>query len=401
MIRFELKKIFKSKLNLIAMALGVVLILVIFISQHFGSDSIYCEETDSYLYRKEALLYSRDKAKAQGDVLSEEMIESYLKKVQDYEGDLNSDEAYTDFIRKDGALFYYLYYSYEAMQPKYDFNSLKKIDLSKGAGFYNRRLEKISDYLNMDFSFGNYSEAEKNFWMDKAQKVTTPFPWASKVTAERYFENVSVGFYFIVIITICISPMFSKENDTGAAQLLLTTKYGKTKLVEAKIIASLIFSVGYIFACTLFAFLLEASMEGFYGLDLPVQLLGNAIPYNMKMWQICLLTLFLIIVMAICTVSIMLLTSACTKSSIGTMSFTVLFLFVPAFIPYSKESRVFNHILDLTFIRTVNLKEAMQRFSDFAFGPIILDQITMCIIVWLIIAVVCLIPVRSKWGRMR
>lgn len=395
MIRFELVKIFKSKLNIIAMLLGLVLILVVFIGQNFGSDSIYCEETNSYLKGMAGLEYSKEKAALQGEFLTEEMVTDYLKKVQGYEGNLNSDEAYTDLIRKDGALFYYLYYSYADINPKYDFNELKELDLSNGAGFYKRRLEKIADYLNMDFSFGNYSENEKEFWMSKAKHVTTPFAWASKVSATRFYDLNSMGFYFIFIVIVCIAPMFSKESDTGAVQLLLTTKRGKTGLVNAKIIASMIFAVGYILFCQLLSVILQATVSGFDGMKLPVQLFGNVIPYEMKIWQLCLLSLCVILVIAITIVAIMLLLSALTKNSIGTMSVALLLMVVPAFIPYSKESRLLNRFVDLTFVKMANLKEIMERFVSYRLGSVILDQITMCVIVWMLIAVICLIPVRK------
>lgn len=394
MIRYELKKIFNSKLNIIAMLLGIVLVIVVFISRNFGDSSIYCEESDSYLKGKAGIEYSREKAAKQGTVLTEEMVLNYLKKAQSYEGDLNSDDAYVDLIRKDGPLFYYLFYSYSDITPTYDFNLLKRIDFSKGAGFYQRRIDKINDYLNMDFSFGNYSEKEKEFWRSKANKVKTPFAWESRVTPNMYYDLVSISFYYIFIIVVCLSPIFSKESDTGASQLLLSTKYGKNGLVKAKIIAAMIFGIGYILFLVIFSCLLEAAVSGFQGMTLPVQLMENAIPYALNMWQLCILSAVIVIIIAITIISIILLVSAFTKSSIGTMCIATLLMVVPAFIPYSKESRLFNHILDLTFIRLGNIKEVMIRFVDYTFGPVVIDQITMCFIVWLVLSVICLIPTR-------
>lgn len=36
----------------------------------------------------------------------------------------------------------------------------------------------------------------------------------------------------------------------------------------------------------------------------------------------------------------------------------------------------------------------MLRFISFEIGPFVLDQISMCIIVWLLIAIICLLPIR-------
>ena len=395
MVSFELKKIFKSKVNLVAMALGIVLVLVVFVSQNILGLSEYCVETDSYLTGKAALEYSRKLAASQGEQLTENMIVNYLRKVQAYEGDLNSDECYVDFIRKDGYLFYYMYYSYADINPTNDFEELRDIDLSKGSGFYERRIEKIRDYLNMDFSFGNYSEAEKAYWIEKAEQVETPFPWASKITATRYFDNIAIAFYLLFIVIVCISPMFSKESDTGAVQLLLTTKYGKTKLVKAKIAASMIFSLAYISLCMVLSVGLQAAYSGFQGMDLPIQIMNNALPYSMNIGQFCLLAVCINLVIAVSITAVMMLFSAFTKSSMGTMCFAMLLMVVPAFLKYSKYNGFYNHLIELSFVRLAGLKDAMLRFISFEIGPFVLDQISMCIIVWLLIAIICLLPTRK------
>ncbi|MGN0426032.1 MAG: ABC transporter permease [Acetatifactor sp.] len=393
MIRFELKKIFKSRMNQVAMTLGIVLLLVVYFSQNFGGDSIYCETTDSYLTGSEAVRYSREKAASQGETLTEAMVDTYLRKLQAYPGNLDSDEAYLELYRKDAALLYYLIYSYCEV-GEIDFNRIKELDLSEGPGFYQWRMDKIDRYLSRSSLYGPVSDCEKEFWLEKAAKVSTPFAWGSRAPATRINELVTIAFYLLAVIIVCISPMFSKECDTGAAHLLLTTKYGKTGLIRAKAVAAYVFTVSYLLGCTLLSVLVQGMTSGFAELSLPIQLWNNAIPYGMNMGQVCLLQTLMILCIGAALVAIMLFTSALTKSTIGTMSLALLLLIVPVFLPYSKDNGLFNRLLELCFVQLANVKELMGKFVSYRIGSLVFDQLTMGMLVWGIVAAVLLIPLR-------
>jgi hypothetical protein len=43
---------------------------------------------------------------------------------------------------------------------------------------------------------------------------------------------IGVAYYFIFVIAVCISPVFASEYESGAAALLLTTKYWKIDIVD-------------------------------------------------------------------------------------------------------------------------------------------------------------------------
>lgn len=395
MVYFELKKIVKSKINRIAMIFGLLLLVVVYVGQNFGSGVIYCEETDSELSGIAAIHYAKEKASMQGDYLTEEMIEQCLDKLRKYEGDLNDEEAYMNVIRKDGTLIYYLASCYmELTDVNFDFNRLKDPNFASGKGFYERRIDKINNYLNMDFSYGNYTKKEKEYWIEKANNVKEPYAWGSKVVVTRMRDAISVVFFLLVVVIICISPVFSKECDTGAAQLLLSTKYGKTSMVRAKIIASMVFTLGYIITCSLIITLLEGATCGFQELKLPVQLCENAIPYSMNMGQSILLNVGIILCISITLVAIMLFVSAYSKNTIATLAFTLVILFLPEFIPYSKSNGVWNHILDLCFVQFANVFNVMERFVDYQFGNVILNHFTMAILVWLALSIILFVPIR-------
>lgn len=120
--------------------------------------------------------------------------------------------------------------------------------------------------MNRDFSFGNYTEAEKEYWISKAEAVKTPFLWGDTFVAKQYDTVIALAFYLLFVLIICLSPVFSAEHEKGNAGILLSTKHGQRKLVYAK------------------------------GFALPVQLLDSTICHSMNLGQFLLLQLLISIV---------------------------------------------------------------------------------------------------------
>lgn len=400
MIRFELMKIFKNRLNLTAMLLGY-LVLVFCIVSFISEESVYDSETDSYVTGLEAFSLRTVQAKAQTDYITEEYVTDFIRKLQASPLDLDSDEGYIEIIRPRGPMFYFIINSYADMSDPYPiYNNIKNIDVSEGAKFYQRRIEKISDFLNMDFSYGNYTSAEKEYWMEKAKKVKEPFAWGNKEVMSRMLDLSFAGFYLLAVVVLCISPVLSRESESGASHLLFTTKYGKNRLIRAKTIASMIFSLGYVGIGLVGSLLVLGGICGFKGADLPIQLWNVTIPYNITIGQVCLLEVAVHLLITAAVTALILLISAQTKSTLATMAATLLFLIGPSFLKHSKIYGWYNHLVDLCVVRFIDIKTVLGSFVDYRFGSIIIDYITMGVVVYVLIVIVSLIPLRKIYvGR--
>ena len=101
MMRYEWKKIFERRLNVVAMLLGYVLIGICVFS-YISQESIYDEKTDSYIEGIEAIRMEQARAESQTDVITEEYMTELIREIQDYNMDLESDEAYMEIIRQLG-----------------------------------------------------------------------------------------------------------------------------------------------------------------------------------------------------------------------------------------------------------------------------------------------------------
>lgn len=401
MIGYELKKIFERRLNIIAMISGYVLLAGCVFSFISGA-SFYDKETDSYVKGIEGIRLEQERAKEKEDEISEEYITRIVEEIQDYGMDLESDEAYMEVIRKMGDIFYFIAKNYTDMRERYaDQNAIMEIDLTGGAQFYKQRMKKITDYLNMDFSYGNYSEAEKEYWIQKAENTIVPFAWGDKCIMDMVWNTVGIGFYLWFVIVICVSSVFASEYESGAASLLLTTRYGKNRLIWSKIAASVLFTAGYHFMGTVPAVCVIGVLFGFSGINLPVQVWNSVIPYNLTTGQACFAYLAILLLLGITITLFLLFCSARIKSSLATLVIGMTVLIGPAFFPMNKSSGLWNHINYLFPVRAVDLKEILGSYVSYGVGDWVIPYVEMIVLVYTAIGIAALISTRKGFVKVK
>lgn len=395
MMRYEWKKIFERKLNVTAMLLGYLLIGIVVYS-YISQETFYDPVADSYVEGIQAYRMDQERAKGQTDVITEEYITELIGNIQSRGMDLESDEAYEEVIRPLGDMFYFVSKNYTDMGEEItDVNALGKVDLKDGAQFYEYRMKKITDFLNMDFSYGNYTEAEKAYWMEKAEHTNLPFRWGSKAVMSKVWEFTFLGFYLWFVVVICTSSVFSSEYESGAAYLLLTTKYGKDRLVWSKIWVSALFTVGYLTVGALLAIVPTALFLGLPDAELPVQLWDSVIPYNITIGQTCLCAFGLILLIGAAIAFTLLCCSAGLRSSMATLVIGTAVIIAPMFFPMSKESSLWNHINYLFPGRAFNLKEIMGSYVSYAAGNVVISYAAMVVIVYVVVCVAALLCIRK------
>ncbi len=401
MMRYEWKKIFERRLNVAAMLLGYLLIGIC-VYNYITQESCYDAATDSYIEGVEAYRMQEELAQSQTDVITEAYVTDLIRDIQSRGIDLESDDAYTEIIRPLGDMFYFVSKNYTDMRSKNtDMDALDKVDVSEGAHFYEHRMEKITDYLNMDFSYGNYTEAEKAYWIAKAGRTNVPLRWGSKRVMNQVGELLFAGFYLWFVVVICVSSVFSSEYESGAAYLLLTTKYGKDRLVRSKIGVAALFTVGYLTGGALLAVVPVALLLGLPGADLPIQLWNPVIPYNMTIGQTCLGMFGLLLLIGSAIALALMCCSAGLRSSLATLVIGVAVIIAPAFFPMSKKSGLWNHINYLFPVRAFNLEDVMGSYVSYAAGNVVISYTAMVVIVYAAVSAVALLLIRRMFVKVR
>lgn len=399
MMKYEWKKIFERKLNLILMIAGYILLGVCLYSFIY-SESFYDEKTDSYIKGLEAIHMSQQKNEQMTDVVTEEYVTKMLQDIQAFNIDLESDEGYMKLARHYDSMYYFVAKNYTDMRESHiQVNELNRVDLSNGAQFYEQRMRKIKDFLNMDFSYGNFSQAEKNFWISKAASVKTPFIWGDQTVMSQIMDLVFVGFYLVLVLVACIAPIFAAEKESGASLLLLTTKYGKTRLIFSKMATAFLFCVLYMSIGLLLTITVYGIFLGYPGADLPIQLWNSIIPYNLSAGQTAMLAFVWILMLSLSMTALVAFCSAITGSSMATIVIGFAVMIAPAFFPMSKESGLWNHINYLFPVRVFDFKSVISSYVSYPLGNLVISYVSMVIIVYGAMIVLCLIPMRKAFVK--
>ncbi|SFC29205.1 ABC-type multidrug transport system, ATPase component [Butyrivibrio sp. YAB3001] len=264
---------------------------------------------------------------------------------------------------------------------------LNRISTVNGARFYENRVEKIDKVLNADYSYGNYTDKEKEYWLEKAESINTPFKWGSREAWDNIWKSICFLCFELVVISVCIAPVFAGEIYDRTDSLLFCSKNGRTKLVHAKIIVAFVFTVFYMMACCLTGSLIHVAIFGIDGWDLPVQLWNTIIPYQLNAAQACMLNLIIIILLAALLTGISLFISAACKNQVAVLAIDMFVFFGTVFLQSSKTSRLWNRICYLFPLHVVDMRDVLKTYNSYQIAGHVYSYIEMIIIVYIVFTV--------------
>ncbi len=121
-------------------------------------------------------------------------------------------------------------------------------------------------------------------------------------------QSVILGILALLLLLAGVSPVFSEEVACHTEPILQAAKYGRSRLVGAKILAGLLFAVLGLTALTLVNVLANGVIHGFEGFFVPIQLTTNlyGIPFALNFGQY-LLALFGFQLLGLCAMAGLLL----------------------------------------------------------------------------------------------
>ena len=281
----------------------------------------------------------------------------------------------------------------------YDFYVMDKLSSSDADAFYDRRMNKVEEYLNMDYSYGNYSESDKEYYITKNEKIDTPFRIGY---CERWEKLLSISTIsmMVIVLVICISlaPAFSSEYQTGADAILLSTKYGKNKLIIAKIVSSFMLTSGIYWGGMLLLTIVTLLIYGAGGGSCSLQTLTLLAPSDVTLFGSFMYVLLAGYFMCLFMQGLTLMLSAMLSSPFPVIIITLVSYFVPSFISYSRSSRLFNNILNLFPAKMAAAYTSLAKYELYHVLFLKIPYSTMMILVALVVAVVTL-PLAYKSFR--
>ncbi len=232
---YELKKLFCAKVNLIAFAGAVIMLVFLVIS------SI-----------SEVQPVSREAAKElDGRIIDGELIEE-LKPAMRVENGSTVIE-----IRAES----------EKYVPVMDvITSVTGYDMDlthlDGTEFYALREQELKQRIEKQ----RLSETEKEFWRSREAQVSKPFVYHYHSGPANLLKSFqALGFFILLLSAVGLSGVYARETADNMNQLLLCSRYGKKELYLIKFMAGLtwILTVALFVALAIFIpFYIVYGMEG-------------------------------------------------------------------------------------------------------------------------------------------
>jgi len=261
---------------------------------------------------------------------------------------------------------------------------LQDMDLQNGANFYERRNEKIEELLNMENR--GISENQKAYWRNINSRVETPFQYGYYEGWEIIFTSFELLMFVILAVCIVLAPVFAGEYQAGTDAVVLAAKYGKTKLITAKIISSFLFGFLAFTLHIIAAFGLPLMAFGIDGWNLPVQIWNTIIPYPLTFLQATLINTAVNYTILFAVIGLTLLLSAKMKSPYLVLMIIVPVLFIPLFITPNGTTGLYSMIAFLLPYRAATAE--IGRYISYEIGALVIDVHVMRAIIYAMLTLI-------------
>lgn len=396
LIKYEFLKILRKKSTLIVMAVSLLVTSVFFIMPYLQFQTY---NQDGVLKKAEGITYEKEQYARYSVPLTSTYVTETISEVQQlfenpdnvgYDGNEKFliDDAYWNDIAPRESLLDMIAKNYANPNESAGYNALPDLSSEDNMDFYLARQNKIEKLLNDPSR--DLSEKEKAYWRDKNNNVSEPFQYGYYEGWEIFISSFELLLFAILAVCIVVAPVFSGEYQARTDAVLLSAKYGKTKLTTAKITASYLFALLAFTLHVITAFGLIFVFFGSEGWNLPVQIANTTIPYPFTFLQVTLINLGVIYLVLFAMTGLTLLLSAKMKSPYLVLIVLVPVLFIPMFLAPNGTAGFYNLFLFLLPYRAI-IPE-FGKYISYQIGGFVLDAFTMRAILYTLITII-MIPI--------
>ena len=199
----------------------------------------------------------------------------------------------------------------------------------------------------------------------------TTFGWHDGPLKTATGMTDRVGMFLAMLIILALAPIFAEEKTLKTDSIQLSAKFGRSKLITAKLIASLMFSMAALLVFFGLDVLINGLIYGFEGWGLPVQLdvLTMNVPYSLSFGGYVGYTLLCIAVGALCLTTLQVLISALMKSPFSALLTGASVFFISFFIHgmSPEHARKYSALLPTLLFQPDAYLNSLQEF-DFKFA---------------------------------
>ena len=315
--KYELKKVFCAKLNMIAVTGAVIMLVLLAVS---------------------SISEARPVSRYAAGELAGRAIDAQL-----------IDEMRPALWNENGTTAVRITADYEKYVPVVDIMDVmmraegNDLDLTRvqGSELYDLREKK----LNQQKEKQGLTETEKEFWRGQEAQVQKPFVYRYHRGPANLLRSFQIlGFFIMLLSAVGLSGVYAKETADDMNQLLLCSRYGKKEIYMIKFAAGLTWILTT--AVTLFLSILIpfAGAFGMEGMGEMLQLVNplSMLPYSIGHMMIVYMGIYLLAAVFFAAVTMLL--SVITQNSLAVTCGLMGYLLIDLFVEFPDRFRVLQKI---------------------------------------------------------
>ena len=385
MIKYEWKKIWKNRLTQISMiGCSLFLLFCVYMSIIQITTTDENGQTISGMSAVERLKNIQQRQELTQDRV-DEIVNQYLTYVHDSNTSSNneayyylSEEQYKKFFLPNRDLLMLIVEIYR--EPGSGENARDVLERNVGKDFRQARLERDLKVIHLREELGKLTSIEADYWEKEAEKIPE-YQYGYQEGWQMILNTLSWSVMIMMIICIGIAPIFSGEYQSKCDSLFLCMKYGKSKLITAKIITVWLFTTCVWLGITLSYSAVYLGLLGMDGADLPIQLVypTRAVGYHLTMGEAVIYALILSYILTLGISGITILVSALLNNTYGVIIIMFLFIILPTFLSVDMGWYTWNHIVSLLPSKIVDF--VFSSYTAYSIGNAVIRWPDMVMIV--------------------
>ena len=353
MIKYEWKKIWKSRLAQLSI-IGCGLFLVFCVWSSIMQISATNENGENFSGMS-AVEVMKDTQKnielTQKNV--DEIVRQYLKYTSDPNTNSESEthqylseEVYRTFYLPNRDLLSLITNVYR--EPGSGSSMKEVLEENVGKDFREAQIKRDNTYIDLKKEQGRLTSSEANYWKEKTGNLQE-YQYGYHKGWSMILDTLTWPVLIMMIICIGIAPIFAGEYQSKCDSLILCMKYGKSKLIFAKIVSGWLYATCVYWGITLIYSSVYMIFLGTQGADLPIQLKYPAmsVGYNLTMGEAVVIALLLGYFFTLGIMGITLFMSALLKNTYAVIIVAFLLIIIPTFLSPDTGGYAWSHVLSL------------------------------------------------------
>ncbi len=164
-------------------------------------------------------------------------------------------------------------------------------------------------------------------------KVTKPFLFYPGYNTDAMDYQMLFSFLIVLFCTVISAPVFTSDYQTGADDILRCTKHGKTKFAAVKILSAFLISVTAYILCMFTYLLISNSLFGWECGKTSMQILYSVVNLpDLDLWHLQAFLAGSGLLCVLAAVSFTLFLSSRSNAIVTSLSVSLLFCFLPVIL---------------------------------------------------------------------